>query len=131
MIIAISGSRTYHDYGEFKMNMNRLLAEESYSRLVIVSGGAKGVDTLARKYCGEMGIEFIEVKAKWHDMSEPCLRKTGRNGSYNAFAGLKRNKEMAEMSDKVYAFWDGKSKGTKNMITKSRKLGKPVTVIDI
>jgi hypothetical protein len=38
-------------------------------------------------------------------------------------AGVIRNKQMAEYGDMLIAFWDGESKGTKNMIDTSKKLG--------
>jgi len=38
---------------------------------------------------------------------------------------------MAEYADALVAFWDGKSKGTKNMIETARKLGLKTEVVKI
>ena len=37
-------------------------------------------------------------------------------------AGLKRNQQMANDADALIAFWDGKSRGAKNMIQFANKL---------
>jgi hypothetical protein len=39
-----------------------------------------------------------------------------------------RNQDIVNAADKVVAFWDGVSKGTKNTIDTAKKLGKEVTV---
>ena len=44
-------------------------------------------------------------------------------------AGPIRNKEMAQNGDFLVAFWDGKSKGTKNMIKTMKACGKHGEVI--
>jgi hypothetical protein len=48
---------------------------------------------------------------------------------YGKSAGYRRNKEMAEVADALVAFWDGKSKGTANMIDLMRKAGKPLKIV--
>jgi hypothetical protein len=42
---------------------------------------------------------------------------------YGKGAGYIRNREMAQYADALIAFWDGKSKGTKNMIDEAKKQG--------
>jgi len=44
-------------------------------------------------------------------------------------AGPKRNEQMANDADALIAFWDGKSKGTKNMIDAANKLGLYVIIV--
>ena len=44
-------------------------------------------------------------------------------------AGPIRNEEMAEVSDALIAFWDGKSRGTKSMIEIARRKGLQVAVV--
>jgi hypothetical protein len=46
-------------------------------------------------------------------------------------AGPIRNREMAEYADELLALWDGKSRGTKNMIEEMIKAGKPVHIYPI
>lgn len=38
-------------------------------------------------------------------------------------------RQMAEYADAAIVFWDGKSRGTQNMIQQMRELGKPVEVV--
>ena len=81
----------------------------------IVSGGAKGVDTLARNYAEENGITLIEFLPKYE--------------LYGRAAPIKRNAEIAAYADEAVAFWDGRSKGTKHTIDEFKKMGKKVRVI--
>ena len=82
----------------------------------IVSGGAKGVDTTAREYATENGIKLTEFLPEY--------------SRYKRGAPLKRNIQIAEYADKVLAFWDGKSRGTKHMIDLAKKYGLEVHVVN-
>lgn len=75
----------------------------------IVSGGAKGIDTCAKKYAKSNGIKLTEFL--------PEYNKYGRS------APLRRNISIIEYADLVLAFWDGKSRGTKFVIEHCKKLG--------
>ena len=81
----------------------------------IVSGGAKGVDTTAREYATEHGIKLTEFLPEYN--------------RYKRGAPLKRNIQIAEYADKVLAFWDGKSRGTKFVIDYCKNNNIPVGVI--
>ena len=81
----------------------------------IVSGGAKGVDTTAREYATEHGIKITEFLPAYN--------------RYKRGAPLKRNIQIAEYADKVLAFWDGKSRGTKFVIDYCKNNNIPVGVI--
>ncbi len=83
----------------------------------IISGGAKGVDTFAEQYADK------------HKISKSIFRP--RYDLYKRCAPLKRNDKMVDICDKVIAFWDGKSRGTKHTIDYARKAGKDVDVIII
>jgi hypothetical protein len=50
--------------------------------------------------------------------------------THGTAAGPIRNKQMAEYADGLIAFWDRKSKGTKNMIDTAISHGLPVVVIE-
>lgn len=80
----------------------------------IVSGGAKGVDTCARKYATENNIRLVECL--------PDYRKYGR------IAPLKRNLQIIDYADEVIAFWDGSSRGTKYVIDNCNKKNKKITI---
>ena len=126
--VIIAGGRYFNNYGLLKTSLDNLLRNKS--SVEIVSGKAKGADTLGEKYAREVGHSLVEFPALWGDMSEPCRVKTRKNGTqYNALAGHKRNLQMAQHADALVAFWDGKSTGTKNMIDTAKKLGLLVRII--
>ena len=114
MNIAIVGGRDFSDYTLLKES---LLAYISIYRVPdnIVSGGAKGADTLATQFATEMGIPLLVFK--------PDYQKYGRG------ATLIRNTQIIKNAEVVFAFWDGESKGTKDSITKAKKLQKELYII--
>lgn len=83
----------------------------------IVSGGAKGADTYAMEFAIKNGIRLIEHL--------PDYAKYGRA------APLVRNRLIIDDCDKVLAFWDGKSRGTKQTIDYAESKGKPIKIIRI
>lgn len=113
MKIAIIGSRLFSGMSKISDYLDENL--KSLSDLTIVSGGAAGVDAAAKSYALKRNISFIELKADWR--------------SFGRAAGPVRNKKIVDMVDKVYAFWDGQSKGTLHVIEYAGKLGKPCLVL--
>ena len=110
MKVIIAGGRDIHDY---QLVLDAI--EEANIRIdVVVSGGAKGVDALGERYADEMNLTLHVYPADW-----------ARNGRA---AGPLRNAKMAEHADALIAIWDGKSRGTKNMIETARKRGLVVYV---
>ena len=81
---------------------------------LIVSGGAKGVDTIAEQYAKAHGIEIMIIR--------PDYEKYGRS------APIRRNDLIVDNADMVLAFWDGNSHGTKYTIDYAKRTGKPVKV---
>lgn len=129
MRVAVIGSRDFKDEEFIWYNLDEINLKLDIS--LIVSGGARGVDTIGVDWAKERGIPFKEYLADWKDMSEPCLTKYGSYGPYNALAGFKRNTTIIENCDLVIAFWNGKSPGTKDSIMKAENLGKEVIIISI
>lgn len=82
---------------------------------LIISGGAKGIDTLAENYADKKGISKLIMRPKYE--------------LYGKGAPLKRNEEMIKIADQVLVFWDGKSRGTRFTIDKAKKQNKPVNVV--
>ncbi len=80
----------------------------------IVSGGARGIDSCAKKYALEHSIKCTEFL--------PEYSRFGKS------APLKRNLQIIEYADIVIAIWDGKSRGTKYVIEQCKKAGKEVIV---
>lgn len=115
MNIGIVGGRDFNDYDLLKKTLNAYIENKIFLS-AIVSGGAKGTDTLAEKYASELDVEMIIFR--------PNYQKFGR------LAALYRNTEIIEKSDIVFAFWDGKSRGTIDSINKAKKLGKTLFIIN-
>ncbi len=84
---------------------------------LIITGGAKGVDTLAEAYARERGIPTVTVK--------PVYKKYGRA------APVVRDKEMVDMADAVLVVWDGRSRGSKHTADYACERGKPLTVVTV
>lgn len=114
MNIAIIGSRTFSDYELLSTTVKDYLSEKNLIVKSVISGGAKGADTLAEKFALENTIEMIVFKPDW--------KRFGKR------AGFMRNTLIVENSDVVFAFWDGQSSGTKDSITKAEKLEKKVII---
>lgn len=83
----------------------------------IISGGARGADSCAEKYAKENGITLTVLK--------PDYTKYASNR-----APLERNKDIINKSQRVIAFWDGKSKGTQHAMKLARHQNKAVIVIN-
>jgi len=110
MKIGVVGSRDFDDYKKLEKELNKI---EGIT--VIVSGGAKGADTLAREFAEKNDIKLTEFK--------PDYEQYGRG------APIRRNKKIVEYSDQIIAFWDGESRGTKNTIDIAEKQDKPIIII--
>lgn len=107
MKVIIAGSRSIED----KEIVYQAIAESKFEIDEVISGGAKGVDRIAEQWANENGIPVCVVKPNW---------KLGRG------AGLANNQTMADQADGLIAVYDGKSKGTKDMIDTMRRKGKNI-----
>jgi hypothetical protein len=113
MKIAIIGSRDFIDYDVMKKFF--LLYTKDLEITQIISGGAKGADSLAERLAREFQISTMIFRADWK--------------THGRAAGIIRNKDIVENADIVMAFWVGKSPGTKNSIYRAHKLNKKVYII--
>lgn len=111
MNIAAIGSRSFNDYNKLKEVLDTYLGQATR----IVSGGAKGADTLAERWAKENNIPTQIFYPDWN--------KHGKS------AGIIRNKEIIKNADIVIAFWDGESKGTKHSISIAKQNGKELVII--
>ena len=101
--VIIAGSRGFSNYKLLREQCNKFLREKrKTSNIIVVSGHARGADTLGEKYAQDEGFTLEIYPAQW--------KKFGKR------AGYRRNEQMAEVADALIAFWDGSSKGTKHMI---------------
>ena len=88
-----------------------------YQITSVISGAAKGADTLGERWAQENGLSISRKPADWE--------------AYGKRAGYLRNTEMAEEAGSdglLCAFWDGKSKGTKHMIDIAKSKGLTVLI---
>lgn len=104
--LAIIGSRKFNDYDLLCQELAKLPKPT-----VIVSGGAKGADSLGKKYADEHAIETKIFPAIWHP--------EGEGGPMDKGAGMKRNTDIIKEATAVLAFWDGDSTGTIDSINKA------------
>ena len=114
MKLAIIGSRGFNDYNFLKENVSEFLERNSLSCTHIISGGAKGADTLASQYATEHQLEMVIFKPDW--------KQFGKR------AGFIRNTTIIENADVVIAFWDGISSGTKDSIAKATAFNKRIKI---
>lgn len=100
----IAGSRKITD----PVVLRKAIADCGWIPTFVVSGAALGVDTLGTEWAKENGVPFKEY---------PVLREDWAR--LESSAGKVRNSLMASDAQALIAIWDGKSSGTKDMITKA------------
>ena len=114
--LAIVGSRQISEMGVLTDALSRVKNLSWFD--TIVSGGAEGVDTLARQFSEERGLKLIEFL--------PDYKQFGKK------APLVRNTDIVKTADVVLAIpLRGGSKGTWDSINKAVKLGKKVYVFEV
>lgn len=87
---------------KFLLNLKR-----SGLSLTVVSGKAPGADHFGEKFAWENNLKIKEFPANW--------------AKYGKSAGPIRNEQMAKYADGALVFWDGKSRGSQNMISQAKK----------
>jgi hypothetical protein len=113
--VIIAGSRNFNDYDLFKEKCIFYLKKRVKDGLCIFSGCANGADSLTLRFAKEYGIDVEEYPAEWN--------------KYGKKAGMLRNSEMLKNAHALIAFWDGKSKGTMNMVEIAKIKGIPVRIV--
>lgn len=115
--VIIAGSRGFSNYRLLKEQCNKYLREKRKTcNIVVVSGHARGADTLGEKYAKEEGFDLEIYPAQWD--------------KYGKSAGFRRNEQMGNIADALIAFWDGKSHGTKHMIDIMNEKNLQVKVVE-
>lgn len=116
MKVAVVGSRGFPDHEIAWSRLSALAA--GADDLEFVSGGADGPDSWAEDVAHAYGVPIHVIRPRWQ-----------QNGHYNPRAGFERNEEIIREADWVIAFWDGKSRGTKNDIELALRYHKHLEVI--
>ena len=111
--VIVAGGRDFEDYELLSQKCNDLLINQP--NVEIVSGVAKGADTLGAKWAKENHHDLKEFPAQWN--------------KYGKSAGYRRNYEMSQYADALIAFWDGTSRGTSHMIQSMRAKGLKVRIV--
>lgn len=112
MKIAIVGSRNADEscYDLILQNLPNECSE-------IVSGGAEGIDALAKRAAQELGLGYKVFLPEYE--------------KYGKAAPIKRNDQIIEYSDLVLVFWDFASKGTQYTVNECIKRNIPFKIFGI
>lgn len=111
--LGIVGYRNFTDREMFETIVEDWI-EKNGKPSIIVSGGANGVDTLAREYAIKHGYPLEEYHADW--------------STYGKSAGPVRNTKIATVCTHILALPSRSGKGTQDTIQKAQKLNKEVTI---
>lgn len=123
-VIAVIGSREWPQSHQVRKFIATLPQDT-----VIVTGGwwnrestvnpvvspTRGVDRWAAEAAKDRGLTVVLVAADYD--------------KYSKYAGIRRNPVTVGLANRVVAFWDGVSNGTRNSLDEAKKLGKPVEII--
>ena len=115
--VIIAGTRDFSDYQLLRDKCDAILSSKRQDcNIIIVSGTARGADRLGERYAKERGFQLRQFPADWLNDEKK--------------AGPIRNAKMADNADALIAFWDGESRGTKNMIETAKRKGLVIRTID-
>ncbi len=112
MKIAVVGSRDISlSFDRFYELLGDLMPDEVTA---VISGGARGVDSLAAQFAKMRNIPTEEYLPDY--------------SLFGKIAPLVRNRTIVDNADFVVALWNGKSKGTLNTIDYTLESNKPLVV---
>ncbi|HXN71524.1 MAG TPA: DUF2493 domain-containing protein [Candidatus Acidoferrales bacterium] len=111
MRLLVCGSREWADASVIEQHLRRLHPS------VVIHGGARGADVIAGNVAIRLGVPVEIYRADWD--------KHGRG------AGFIRNQQMLDEGrpDRAIAFWNGYSRGTKDMINRTIHAHVPLEVV--
>ena len=106
-IIGISGSRVDYPIAPIYRYIRTLQPRKR--SILIVQGGAAGVDHNAKRYAQSLGFAVATI---------PYFHEYGNRGGYI------RNEVLVDFVHRLVAFWDLESRGTKHAIDIAKAQGK-------
>jgi hypothetical protein len=104
MNVIIAGGRDFTDFALLTRKCDSILRNVKHVK--VIEGEAAGADKLGKKWAILRGHPYVAMPADW-----------ALNGKA---AGPIRNEQMARIGEALIAFWDGKSRGTKDMIERAK-----------
>lgn len=112
MRVLVCGGRDFDDYKLIRQALDPLYLADKVDCFAVIQGGATGADKLARDWCVNRGVDYLNFAADWKQ--------------YGRAAGPLRNARMIAEGrpDLVLAFPGGR--GTADMVAKARAAGIPV-----
>lgn len=114
--LIVAGGRDFNNFELFQKELLSLVQNEYKDKAVsLVSGMARGADMMTYNFARSVGAQCYAMAADWN--------------KYGKSAGYRRNSDMGRFADALLVFWDGKSKGTSNMIQVMNDMGKPVHLV--
>lgn len=124
-IVIVAGSRTFNDYVLFASFMDDWLAnnEKHLGPLwTFLSGDARdGPDAMIKRYAGIVDEHYRPITDR--ESRYDCKLLPALWDWFDKRAGYMRNHEMGEIATHLIAFHAGGSRGTRDMIDFSRKIG--------
>jgi predicted Rossmann fold nucleotide-binding protein DprA/Smf involved in DNA uptake len=113
MKVIIAGSR---DIQYDTLIMTCAVIESEFDITEVVSGTARGIDTVGEEWAEGCDVPVKRFPADWN--------------KHGKAAGPIRNRQMAEYADAAIVIHNG-SRGSLNMIEQMKKLNKPVYEVKI
>lgn len=110
--IVVAGGRDFDNFDAMCQILDKIKWDPGD---IIISGTARGADTLGEQYASLRNIPVARFPARWD--------------KYGKRAGFMRNEEMAQYATGGVIFWDGKSRGTQSMIFLMNKYRKPIKIV--
>lgn len=111
--LGIVGSRNYTDKADFTRRVDEWVKKNGMPS-VIVSGGAKGADTMAEEYADERKVSL--------EVLPPDYNTYGKNATFQ------RNQQIAMLCTHLLAFPSHHGSGTQDTIKKAQRLKKKVEI---
>lgn len=111
--LIIAGSRDFNNYELLKKTLDKV---KKVFKFEVVSGKARGADSLGERYARENNLPIAEFPADWD--------------THGKKAGFLRNADMADYADGCIVFWDGVSKGTQHMINLAKEKGIQISIVN-
>lgn len=124
--IIIAGGRDFNDYEKLRKEalaaIYATFGKVDKNNVWIVSGHARGADSLGERFAEEFNLNKKVFPADWDKFG----KRAGymRNEQMAVFAKGADEEDAANIKNLLIAFWDGQSRGTQHMIeiAKNKKM---------